>query len=233
MTTAITASEQSLIDQAFTRATGAERIEGNRVLLLRDAAENYPAWLDAIAAAERYVYFENYIIRDDAVRQAAGGSPDRARPGGREGPAPVRLGRRAREDLAAVLATSCARRGRGALLQPVPFHEPASGGCAVTTGRAWSSTDVIGIDHGAMRRRRVGGGSRAGNPAVARHGHRGRGPGGGLASSARSRALWASTGPPIPERGAPGGARPGWRAKSPCAWWPASRIAPSSFFSTS
>jgi cardiolipin synthase len=65
-TTSIPASEQSLIDQAFTRASGAERIEGNRVRLLRDAAENYPAWLEAIAAAERYVYFECYIIRDDA-----------------------------------------------------------------------------------------------------------------------------------------------------------------------
>ena len=66
MTTSMTASELSLIDQAFTRASGAERIEGNRVRLLRDAAENYPAWLEAIAAAERYVYFECYIIRDDA-----------------------------------------------------------------------------------------------------------------------------------------------------------------------
>jgi cardiolipin synthase len=65
-TTPIVASEHSLIDQAFTRASGAERIEGNRVRLLRDAAENYPAWLDAIAAAERYVYFENYIVRDDS-----------------------------------------------------------------------------------------------------------------------------------------------------------------------
>lgn len=65
-TASVPVSERSLIDQAFTRASGAERIEGNHVRLLRDAAENYPAWLDAIAAAERYVYFENYIIRDDA-----------------------------------------------------------------------------------------------------------------------------------------------------------------------
>ena len=65
MTTSIAASEQSLIDQAFTRTSGAERIEGNRVRLLHDAAEHYPAWRDAIAAAERYVYFESYIIRDD------------------------------------------------------------------------------------------------------------------------------------------------------------------------
>ncbi|HJU86072.1 MAG TPA: phospholipase D-like domain-containing protein [Gemmatimonadota bacterium] len=63
--TTTSASDRSLIDQAFTRASGAERIEGNRVRLLRDAAEHYPAWRDAIASAERYVYFESYIIRDD------------------------------------------------------------------------------------------------------------------------------------------------------------------------
>lgn len=33
--------------------------------LLRDATENYPAWLEAIARAERFVLLENYIIRDD------------------------------------------------------------------------------------------------------------------------------------------------------------------------
>jgi cardiolipin synthase len=40
--------------------------------LLRDAAENYPAWLDAIAAARAWVHFESYIIHDDAIgRQCA------------------------------------------------------------------------------------------------------------------------------------------------------------------
>ena len=58
--------ERSLLDQAFSRAAGAHRIGGNAVRLLRDAAESYPAWLDAIAGAERYVHFESYIIRDDA-----------------------------------------------------------------------------------------------------------------------------------------------------------------------
>jgi cardiolipin synthase A/B len=58
--------ERSLLDQAFSRAAGAKRIGGNVVRLLRDATESYPAWLDAIAAAERYVHFESYIIRDDA-----------------------------------------------------------------------------------------------------------------------------------------------------------------------
>jgi cardiolipin synthase len=58
-----------LLDQAFSRAAGAPRIEGNSVRLLCDAAENYPAWLDAIAAAQRYVHFESYIIRDDKAGQ--------------------------------------------------------------------------------------------------------------------------------------------------------------------
>jgi cardiolipin synthase len=80
-------TELSLTDQAFSRAAGARRIEGNRVRLLRDAAENYPAWLEAIAAAERYVYFESYIIRDDASgRQFADALMAKAREG-----VPVRL----------------------------------------------------------------------------------------------------------------------------------------------
>jgi cardiolipin synthase len=58
-----------LLDQAFSRAAGARRVEGNRVRLLRDATENYPAWLDAIAGAERYIHFESYIIRADASGQ--------------------------------------------------------------------------------------------------------------------------------------------------------------------
>lgn len=55
----------SIMDQAISRAAAAHRIDGNSVRLLRDAAENYPAWLEAIAGAERYVYFEAYIMRDD------------------------------------------------------------------------------------------------------------------------------------------------------------------------
>ena len=59
------ARERALIDQAFTRATGAALVPGNGVRLLRDAAENYPAWLRAIGEAERTIYFESYIIHDD------------------------------------------------------------------------------------------------------------------------------------------------------------------------
>jgi len=54
-----------LADQAFSRAAGAPLVAGNRVRLLRDAGENYPAWLDAINSAKRYVHFESYIIHED------------------------------------------------------------------------------------------------------------------------------------------------------------------------
>ena len=41
---------RALADQVFSRAAGAPLIGGNEVRLLKDAAENYPAWLDAITA---------------------------------------------------------------------------------------------------------------------------------------------------------------------------------------
>lgn len=56
-----------LIDQAYARATGAPLIQGNRVRLLRDAAENYPAWLEAIDSARRNIHFESFIIHEDDV----------------------------------------------------------------------------------------------------------------------------------------------------------------------
>lgn len=40
---------------------------GNRVRLLRDATENYPAWLGAIERARETVLVEAYIFADDAV----------------------------------------------------------------------------------------------------------------------------------------------------------------------
>jgi cardiolipin synthase len=58
---------RALADQAFSRAAGASLTAGNRVRLLRDGRENYPAWLEAIAAARQHVHFENYIFRDDAT----------------------------------------------------------------------------------------------------------------------------------------------------------------------
>jgi len=56
-----------LLDQAFTRAAGASLVAGNSVRLLRDATENYPAWLSAIGNARRYICFENFIYYEDDV----------------------------------------------------------------------------------------------------------------------------------------------------------------------
>jgi Phosphatidylserine/phosphatidylglycerophosphate/cardiolipin synthases and related enzymes len=56
-----------LAERASLRSAGASLIGGNGVRLLRDAAENYPAWLEAISAARERVHFENYILADDAT----------------------------------------------------------------------------------------------------------------------------------------------------------------------
>src|SRR5690349_5121892 len=66
------AAVRVVADQAFSRAAGAPLIENNSVKLLIDAAENYPAWLEAISLARHYVHFESYIVHeDDAGRQFA------------------------------------------------------------------------------------------------------------------------------------------------------------------
>jgi cardiolipin synthase len=56
-----------IVEQAYARATGAALVKGNAVRLLKDAAENYPAWLEAIASARRTIHFESFIIHDDEV----------------------------------------------------------------------------------------------------------------------------------------------------------------------
>jgi cardiolipin synthase len=57
--------ERGLADRAFARAAGAPLIPGNCIKLLRDGAENYPAWLEAIGGATQTIHFESYIIHDD------------------------------------------------------------------------------------------------------------------------------------------------------------------------
>ncbi len=56
-----------LAGQALSRAAGAPLVAGNRIKLLRDATENYPAWLDAIEGASRSITIDSYILADDAV----------------------------------------------------------------------------------------------------------------------------------------------------------------------
>ena len=56
---------RALADRAFSRAAGAPLLEGNHVRLLKDARENYPAWLDAIGAAKHRIHLESYIFQED------------------------------------------------------------------------------------------------------------------------------------------------------------------------
>lgn len=58
---------RTLADQAFSRAAGAPLIDGNRVEILRDATENYPAWERALLHARRSIHVEMYIVHRDPV----------------------------------------------------------------------------------------------------------------------------------------------------------------------
>jgi cardiolipin synthase len=53
--------------RALDRAAGSPPIPGNAVALLIDGPEAFPAMLEVIAKAERWLHFENYIIRSDAT----------------------------------------------------------------------------------------------------------------------------------------------------------------------
>ena len=61
------ASLRLAAESALSRAAGAPLIAGNRVALLCDAAENYPAWLDAIEQARESILLESYIFSEDAI----------------------------------------------------------------------------------------------------------------------------------------------------------------------
>lgn len=77
-----TAPARRLAEQALSRTAGAPLVTGNHVQLLKDARENYPAWLEAIAGAERCIFFENYIIdNDDTGQRFAAALAERARAG--------------------------------------------------------------------------------------------------------------------------------------------------------
>ena len=75
-------ASRGLADQVFSRVAGAPLFRGNTVRLLRDAAENYPAWLTAIRSARSAVHFENYLFHDDDVgRRFADALREKAREG--------------------------------------------------------------------------------------------------------------------------------------------------------
>jgi cardiolipin synthase len=49
------------------RATGSPTLQGNSIRLQFDGSSTFDAWLEAIESAQRFVYFENYLVRDDRV----------------------------------------------------------------------------------------------------------------------------------------------------------------------
>jgi cardiolipin synthase len=120
-----------LAEQAFSRTAGAPLISGNFVRLLRDAGENYPAWLHAIRHAKRWVHFECYIIHDDETgRLFADALIERAHHG-----VQVRV---VFDWLGAIGATSRAyvRRLRQAGIEVRPFNRPR-----IDRPLAWLSRD--------------------------------------------------------------------------------------------
>ncbi len=58
---------RGITEQAFDRAAGAPLVSGNAVRLLKDGAENYGAWFEAIASAARRIHVEFYILTDDTI----------------------------------------------------------------------------------------------------------------------------------------------------------------------
>jgi len=58
-----------LAENSLSRVAGAELVRGNYVRLLKNASENYPAWLKAINGAKQRIHFESYIIHEDETGQ--------------------------------------------------------------------------------------------------------------------------------------------------------------------
>lgn len=52
------------------RATGSPTLQGNRIRLQFEGPNTFEIWLEAINSAQRFVYFENYLVRDDRVGRA-------------------------------------------------------------------------------------------------------------------------------------------------------------------
>ncbi len=59
------ATLRTLADQTLSRTAGAPLVTGNHVRVLRDAAENYPAWTAAMEQATHSIHMEMYIVHDD------------------------------------------------------------------------------------------------------------------------------------------------------------------------
>jgi cardiolipin synthase A/B len=66
-TSPITDLRREFAEQGFQRIGGGRLVPGNRLRLLRDARENYPAWAAAIESARRTIHLEMYIVHDDVT----------------------------------------------------------------------------------------------------------------------------------------------------------------------
>jgi phosphatidylserine/phosphatidylglycerophosphate/cardiolipin synthase-like enzyme len=75
-------SVRALADQMFERTTGAPLVPGNTVRILKDGKENYPAWLEAIAAATRTILSR---VRSFMETRWGSSSPKRSRSGREQG----------------------------------------------------------------------------------------------------------------------------------------------------
>jgi cardiolipin synthase len=183
-------------DQVFSRSAGAHLVHGNAVRLLRDAAQNYPAWLAAIRSARRSVHFENYIVHEDDVGERfAVAFLDKARDGvpvrviydwfGSLGNASAAFWRRLREGGVEV---RCYNRPR--LDQPLGWIGRDHRKCLVVDGGV---AFVTGLCVGAMWE----GAPAPGPPGWRDTGVEVRGP--AVAEVARAFAdSWAATGAPLP-----------------------------------
>lgn len=205
--TDLAASRRQVADQVFSRAAGAPLQQGNQVELLEDAARNYPAWLEAIAGAERTVHFEMYIFRDDALGQRfAEALCERARAGvrvrvlydwlGAIGKAPARFWRRLRDAGCEVRCVNPAR-----LQDPLGWISRDHRKLIVVDGRLAFVTGLC-IDH------RWEGDAAAGVPPWRDTGVALRGP--VVADCERAFAdVWATCGEPLPDADAPKAGEPG------------------------
>jgi cardiolipin synthase len=54
----------------LSRATGSPTLQGNHIRLQFEGSTTFEAWIEAIDRAQRFVYFENYVVRDDRVGRA-------------------------------------------------------------------------------------------------------------------------------------------------------------------
>lgn len=54
-------------DRSLQRAAGSSVVEGNAITLQFDGPLAFDQWLEAISGAQRFVHFENYILRNDPL----------------------------------------------------------------------------------------------------------------------------------------------------------------------